>query len=98
MKGSDDRNIDSQTGISWISSPAYGKVALDFLIRGTPHPCPYRASLEACEQVFMAESFPAELYHDFMDVGFRRSGIYFYRPDCVQCSGCRPIRTVSGEI
>ena len=97
MAGSDARNINSQMGISWISSPAYGKVALDFLVRGTPHPCPYRASLEACEQVFMAESFPPELYHDFMDVGFRRSGKYFYRPDCGQCSGCRPIRTVLGK-
>ncbi|MBI5251736.1 MAG: arginyltransferase [Desulfomonile tiedjei] len=94
MAGSDVGNVNTNRGVSWVSSPAFGTVALDFLIRGSAHPCPYRPGLEACEQVFMADKFPPELYHDFMDIGFRRSGIYFYRPECRSCSACRPIRTV----
>ena len=51
---------------------------------------PERKCLEAAE-------FPPELYHDFMNYGFRRSGMYFYRPVCEACSECRPIRILAGE-
>ncbi len=42
-----------------------------------------RASLQSGD-------LPPELYHDFMDIGFRRSGKYFYRPVCAECNECRP--------
>lgn len=94
MASSELQNKIAQRGISWLYSPDFGTVALDFLIKGDAHPCPYRPGRQACEQVFAADRFPPELYHDFMDIGFRRSGNYFYRPDCPGCSACRPIRTI----
>ncbi len=40
----------------------------------------------------MADNFPPELYHDFMNHGFRRSGRMFYRPVCENCRECRSLR------
>lgn len=97
MTGSDVPNIKDQRGVSFLLSPYFGALGLDFLVRGDTHPCPYRPNLEACEQVFRTETFPPELYHDFMDIGFRRSGKYFYRPVCAECNECRPIRTLLSE-
>lgn len=76
----------------FIRSPVYGQVPLDFLAQGENHPCPYLAGNTAREEVFRAVEFPPELYHDFMNYGFRRSGTYFYRPVCEDCRECRPIR------
>lgn len=84
-----------QTGL--VSSPFYGLVSLDFLVRGEEHPCPYLPENTAREEVFGAVDFPPELYHDFMNYGFRRSGMYFYRPVCEACCECRPIRILAGE-
>jgi arginine-tRNA-protein transferase len=35
---------------------------------------------------------PPELYHRFMDAGFRRSGRLLYQPACAGCRECRPLR------
>jgi arginine-tRNA-protein transferase len=75
-----------------VKSPMFGTIPLDFLIIGDTHPCPYLADKPATEQVFVAFEFSPELYHDFMDHGFRRSGNLFYRPICKECRECRAIR------
>ncbi len=75
-----------------VVSPSYGTIPLDFLTTGDAHPCPYLAERAAREEFFVAQRFPAELYHDFMDHGFRRSGRIIYRPICQTCGECRPIR------
>ena len=56
------------------------------------HPCPYLPGLEAAEEAFMIDRLDAEIYHDLMDIGFRRSGDYFYRPKCSACKACVPLR------
>jgi leucyl-tRNA---protein transferase len=75
-----------------IESPVFGSVPLDFLLEGEPHPCPYLPGRSAREEAFHARDFPPELYHDFMDHGFRRAGAFFYRPVCRECNECRAIR------
>lgn len=77
-----------------IISPAYDDKALslDFLASGHPHPCPYLPGKIADSEFFFTERLPAELYHDFMDHGFRRSGDFFYRPQCPNCCECKPLR------
>lgn len=40
----------------------------------------------------MAASVDGELYHDFMDRGFRRAGRVIYQPACRGCRACLPIR------
>jgi leucyl-tRNA---protein transferase len=75
-----------------ISSPVYGEIKLDFLIKGDKRPCPYLPGQTAQEELFTAGDFPSELYHDFMNLRFRRSGVLFYRPVCETCCECKPLR------
>lgn len=76
-----------------VKSELYGDIPLDFLFVSQEHECPYLPGRAAREEAFSAPRFPAELYHDFMDHGFRRSGEFFYRPKCAGCQECRPLRT-----
>ena len=55
-------------------------------------PCPYLPDRESLNRAFAAEALPGELYHDFMDRGFRRAGHVFYQPVCRGCRACLPIR------
>jgi arginine-tRNA-protein transferase len=80
-----------------VISPSYGIIPLDFLVRGVEHPCVYLPGRVACEDVFRATDFPPELYHDFMNHGFRRSGMLFYRTACPDCRECRAIRVLAKE-
>lgn len=54
--------------------------------------CPYLPGRPARMRAFLADRFPGELYHDFMDAGFRRSGNVIYQPMCGECRLCVPIR------
>jgi leucyl-tRNA---protein transferase len=81
-----------------LQSPTFGHLPLDFLVEGEAHPCPYLPGRQAREEFFEVDDLPPELYHDFMDHGFRRSGFLFYRPICGLCRECRPIRVVASEF
>jgi len=54
--------------------------------------CPYLPGRKMKTRAFLARRMDAELYHDFMDAGFRRSGGIFYQPVCDHCRECVPIR------
>ncbi|MEJ2717847.1 MAG: arginyltransferase [Deltaproteobacteria bacterium] len=82
----------------FVHSRLYGAIPLDFLVKGESHPCPYLPGREACEEAFKVEQFPPELYHDFMDSGFRRSGLIIYRPACRACTECRPLRVAASRF
>jgi leucyl-tRNA---protein transferase len=56
------------------------------------HPCPYLPGRMEQTRAFLAENFPPDLYHEFMDAGFRRSGDLIYQPACRGCRSCLPIR------
>jgi len=84
--------------ICCVTSPYYDVVPLDFTDMSEAHPCPYLPGREAAEQFFQVVEFPAELYHDFMDHEFRRSGLIIYRPACPGCSECRPLRVPVAEF
>jgi leucyl-tRNA---protein transferase len=56
------------------------------------HPCSYFPDRLARTRAFWAPSIPGELYHGFMDAGFRRSGRVIYQPICGGCRDCIPIR------
>jgi len=81
-----------------ILSPLYGVISLDFLVMGDAHECPYLPGRTAREEAFRSTEFPPDLYHDFMDHGFRRSGHLFYRTACLRCHECRPIRVPVREF
>jgi leucyl-tRNA---protein transferase len=80
---------------SVLESPRFGPVRLDFLHLGSLHPCPYLHDQSAREEVFLTRELPPDLYHDFMDHGFRRSGLMVYRPACPTCDQCRLLRVAT---
>jgi leucyl-tRNA---protein transferase len=56
------------------------------------HPCSYLPGRAARFRVLWAQNMPGEVYHGFMDAGFRRSGRLIYQPICTGCRACLPIR------
>jgi arginyl-tRNA--protein-N-Asp/Glu arginylyltransferase len=58
------------------------------------HPCGYFPQRSAQMRAFWVEKMPEEMYHAFMNAGFRRSGRVLYQPICSGCRRCVPIRIV----
>ena len=56
------------------------------------HPCNYLPDRTARTRAILAKQLPANVYHAFMDAGFRRSGTILYQPVCAGCRDCRSIR------
>ena len=58
-----------------------------------PHPCSYLPD-RASTIVFVDPQFTldGQLYGNFVDQGFRRSGDLVYRPYCQSCAACVPVR------
>ena len=56
------------------------------------HDCPYLPGRKAQTRAFSAPVFPGDLYHRFMNCGFRRAGSIFYQPICTGCQACQSLR------
>ena len=56
------------------------------------HACSYLPGRRSVSRAFMAREMPADVYHRFMDAGFRRSGKLVYQPVCPGCRACVPLR------
>lgn len=78
---------EHQAASPWLPPPV--KVALTLC---PEHVCVYLPGRLARFRAFASSGFDSDLYRQFMDANFRRSGEIFYQPVCPGCHACVQIR------
>ena len=69
------------------------------LFQTAEHPCGYYPERVARDLVLdPADPALPALYGNALAMGFRRSGAHVYRPHCLACTACRPVRIAVADF
>tara|TARA_Y100001954_G_C15828141_1_gene613275 strand:- start:3912 stop:4622 length:711 start_codon:yes stop_codon:yes gene_type:complete len=60
--------------------------------------CPYIDGKESCNEFFLAYNLSKPELDELLEAGWRKFGIYFYRPKCPSCASCLPLRVLTDEF
>lgn len=63
-----------------------------------PVACPYREGQTFTQEYFFAHGLDESEFDGYLSRGWRRFGLYFFRPRCEGCAACLPVRVSAREL
>lgn len=68
------------------------------LYQTNEYPCSYLPNRQAQSLMVAPDKIDSNIYSQLVALGFRRSGLHVYRPNCVDCKACTSIRIIADEF